>query len=108
MYYVDNVYRVEYILWCSIAERTFFFSGVLYCVFHNVCRQLEVRIYVCSTVCCVYNIVYFIMCVAGSCITSDDYVERDIFYDGNSIMERATVISRIAPSFIRYHVVLQS
>eukprot|EP00112_Aurelia_sp_Birch-Aquarium-sp1_P017326 Seg400.8 transcript_id=Seg400.8/GoldUCD/mRNA.D3Y31 product="Selenoprotein O" protein_id=Seg400.8/GoldUCD/D3Y31 len=39
---------------------------------------------------------------SGSCVTSDTRVMRDIFYDGNPIMERATVISRIAPSFLRF------
>ncbi len=27
---------------------------------------------------------------------------RDIHYDGNAIMERATVITRIAPTFLRF------
>ena len=39
--------------------------------------------------------------LAGSCVTSDTRVVRDIFYDGNPIMERCTIVSRIAPSFIR-------
>ena len=39
---------------------------------------------------------------AGTCITSDTYIVRDIYYNGNPIQERATVISRIAPTFIRY------
>lgn len=39
---------------------------------------------------------------AGSCITSSDTVIRDIFYDGNPIHEKCTVISRIAQSFIRF------
>ena len=43
-----------------------------------------------------------IMYAAGTCITSDDYIIRDIHYNGNPIQERATVISRIAPTFIRY------
>jgi serine/tyrosine/threonine adenylyltransferase len=38
---------------------------------------------------------------AGTCITSDDYVVRDIFYDGNPKQERCTIITRIAPTFIR-------
>ena len=38
---------------------------------------------------------------AGSCVTSDTKVVRDIFYTGNNILERATVISRIAPTFLR-------
>ena len=38
---------------------------------------------------------------AGTCITSDDYVTRDIFYNGNVIKERVTIISRIAPTFLR-------
>ena len=38
---------------------------------------------------------------AGSCITSDDRVTRDILYNGNPIQERCTVITRIAPTFIR-------
>ncbi|OQV22044.1 Selenoprotein O [Hypsibius exemplaris] len=39
---------------------------------------------------------------SGSCVTSDSYVTRDIFYTGNNIQERCTVISRIAPTFIRF------
>jgi uncharacterized protein YdiU (UPF0061 family) len=39
---------------------------------------------------------------AGSCITSDDTVTRDILYSGNPIQERCTVITRIAPTFIRF------
>ena len=38
---------------------------------------------------------------AGTCITSDDYVTRDIFYNGNIIKERVTIITRIAPTFLR-------
>lgn len=39
---------------------------------------------------------------AGTCVTSDTRVVRDIHYDGNAIMERATVITRIAPTFLRF------
>jgi len=39
---------------------------------------------------------------AGSCITSDSKIVRDIFYDGNPILEKCTIISRIAPTFIRF------
>jgi uncharacterized protein YdiU (UPF0061 family) len=39
---------------------------------------------------------------AGSCITSDDTVTRDILYSGHPIQERCTVITRIAPTFIRF------
>ncbi|CAF3777533.1 unnamed protein product [Adineta steineri] len=39
---------------------------------------------------------------AGTCVTSDDYVIRDIFYDGNPKRERCTIITRIAQSFIRF------
>lgn len=39
---------------------------------------------------------------AGTCVTSDDYVVRDIFYDGNPKQERCTIITRIAETFIRY------
>ncbi|GAB6032345.1 hypothetical protein CHUAL_010982 [Chamberlinius hualienensis] len=39
---------------------------------------------------------------ALSCVTSDSMIERDIFYNGNSIMERCTVVCRVAPSFIRF------
>lgn len=38
---------------------------------------------------------------AGTCVTSDDYVIRDIFYDGNAKQERCTIITRIAQTFIR-------
>ncbi|CAF1531795.1 unnamed protein product [Adineta ricciae] len=39
---------------------------------------------------------------AGTCVTSDDYVIRDIFYDGNAKQERCTIITRIAQTFIRF------
>ncbi|RDD45352.1 Selenoprotein O [Trichoplax sp. H2] len=39
---------------------------------------------------------------AGSCITSDSEVLRDIYYSGNPIKEKATVILRIAPTFLRF------
>jgi uncharacterized protein YdiU (UPF0061 family) len=39
---------------------------------------------------------------AGTCITSDTLVDRDMFYNGNVIKEKATVITRISPSFIRF------
>ncbi|XP_072020102.1 protein adenylyltransferase SelO, mitochondrial-like [Amphiura filiformis] len=39
---------------------------------------------------------------AGCCITSDTKVIRDVFYSGNPIREKATVILRIAPTFIRF------
>ena len=43
---------------------------------------------------------------AGSCVTSDSRVVRDIFYDGNPIQERCSVVLRIAPTFLRYTVLL--
>ena len=39
---------------------------------------------------------------AGTCITSESTVVRDIFYDGNPIHEKCSVVSRIAPTFLRY------
>ncbi len=39
---------------------------------------------------------------AGTCVTSDTTVIRDIFYNGNPILERCTIILRIAMTFIRY------
>uniref|UniRef100_A0A7M5WJL3 Selenoprotein O n=2 Tax=Clytia hemisphaerica TaxID=252671 RepID=A0A7M5WJL3_9CNID len=39
---------------------------------------------------------------AGSCITSDSRVVRDIHYDGHPKMERCTIVSRIAPTFLRF------
>lgn len=38
---------------------------------------------------------------AGTLVTSDTKVVRDIFYTNNPILERASVITRIAPTFIR-------
>uniref|UniRef100_A0A8C9FZR7 Selenoprotein O n=1 Tax=Pavo cristatus TaxID=9049 RepID=A0A8C9FZR7_PAVCR len=37
---------------------------------------------------------------AGTCVTSDSEVVRDIFYDGNPKKERCTVVLRIASTFI--------
>lgn len=39
---------------------------------------------------------------AATCITSDSKVIRDIYYTGNPIYERCTIITRIAPSFLRF------
>ncbi|GFR47232.1 hypothetical protein Agub_g8916, partial [Astrephomene gubernaculifera] len=39
---------------------------------------------------------------AGSCVTSDSRVVRDVHYSGNPILERCTVVSRIAPTFLRF------
>lgn len=36
------------------------------------------------------------------CITSDSRVERDILYNGNPIMERCSVVCRLAPTFWRF------
>ena len=53
---------------------------------------------VCVCVCvCLMALLYS----AGSCITSEDTVTRDIHYNGHPIQERCTVITRIAPTFIR-------
>lgn len=38
---------------------------------------------------------------AGSLVTSDSKVVRDVFYSGNPRMERCSVVLRIAPTFIR-------
>ncbi|KAI7802149.1 selenoprotein O [Triplophysa rosa] len=39
---------------------------------------------------------------AGSVVTSDSRVMRDIAYDGNPRMERCSIVLRISPSFIRF------
>eukprot|EP00611_Tribonema_gayanum_P000294 TRINITY_DN10208_c0_g1_i2.p1 TRINITY_DN10208_c0_g1~~TRINITY_DN10208_c0_g1_i2.p1 ORF type:complete len:671 (-),score=211.36 TRINITY_DN10208_c0_g1_i2:201-2189(-) len=39
---------------------------------------------------------------AASTVTSDTLVQRDLFYTGDVINERATVVLRIAPTFLRF------
>lgn len=39
---------------------------------------------------------------AMTCVTSESQVVRDIYYDGHPIMEKCTVVSRIAPTFLRF------
>eukprot|EP00891_Asterochloris_glomerata_P009836 jgi/Astpho2/9836/Aster-03800 len=39
---------------------------------------------------------------AGSVVTSDDRVTRDLLYTGNPIRERCSVVMRIAPTFLRF------
>ncbi|KAM4749712.1 protein adenylyltransferase SelO, mitochondrial [Rhinophrynus dorsalis] len=39
---------------------------------------------------------------AGSCVTSDTTVIRDIYYNGNPKKEKCTVVLRIAPTFLRF------
>jgi uncharacterized protein YdiU (UPF0061 family) len=38
---------------------------------------------------------------SATCVTSDTKVERDMYYTGNIISERATIITRLAQTFIR-------
>jgi uncharacterized protein YdiU (UPF0061 family) len=39
---------------------------------------------------------------AATVVTSDTRVERDVYYTGDPILERATVITRLAPTFLRF------
>jgi uncharacterized protein YdiU (UPF0061 family) len=39
---------------------------------------------------------------AGSIITSDSTVVRDLLYDGNQILEDCTVVLRLSPTFLRF------
>lgn len=39
---------------------------------------------------------------AGTCVTSDSTVVRDIFYTGNPIHEKCSIVLRIAPTFLRF------
>lgn len=39
---------------------------------------------------------------AGSVITSDSRVTRDMFYTGDPKQERCSVVLRVAPTFIRF------
>uniref|UniRef100_A0A8C5Z1T9 Selenoprotein O n=1 Tax=Marmota marmota marmota TaxID=9994 RepID=A0A8C5Z1T9_MARMA len=39
---------------------------------------------------------------AGTCVTSESTVVRDVFYDGNPKHEKCTVVLRMAPTFIRF------
>eukprot|EP00605_Chrysophyceae_sp_TOSAG23-4_P001260 GSChrysophyteH1.ASY1.ANO1.1371.1 assembled CDS len=39
---------------------------------------------------------------SGSCVTSSSVVQRDPFYDGRVIDEACSVITRMAPSFLRF------
>ena len=41
---------------------------------------------------------------AGALVTSDTRVVRDKFYDGNAEEERASIVLRLSPTFIRYTV----
>lgn len=38
---------------------------------------------------------------AGSVVTSDSKVIRDIYYSGNPCYEKCSVVLRIAPTFLR-------
>ena len=40
---------------------------------------------------------------AGTCITCDNEVVRDLNYNGNPIMEKITLVLRISPTFLRLH-----
>ena len=42
---------------------------------------------------------------AGALVTSDTRVVRDKFYDGNAEEERASIVLRLSPTFIRYTVI---
>ena len=38
---------------------------------------------------------------AASIVTSDSTAERDPLYDGHTILEKCTVVLRLAPTFLR-------
>ena len=40
---------------------------------------------------------------AGCCVTSDTFVVRDKDYNGSATKERASLVLRIAPTFLRYN-----
>ncbi|KAM3569308.1 hypothetical protein VYU27_008595, partial [Nannochloropsis oceanica] len=39
---------------------------------------------------------------AAALVTSDSLTQRDVFYNGNVINERCSVVTRLAPSFLRF------
>lgn len=39
---------------------------------------------------------------AGTCVTSDSTIIRDIFYNGNPIEERCSIVLRLAQTFLRF------
>eukprot|EP00903_Cladosiphon_okamuranus_P008307 g7991.t1 len=39
---------------------------------------------------------------AAALVTSDTKVRRDVFYTGNVIQERASIVTRLAPTFLRF------
>ncbi|CAM9648022.1 unnamed protein product [Laminaria digitata] len=39
---------------------------------------------------------------AAALVTSDSKVTRDVFYTGNAIQERASIVTRLAPTFLRF------
>jgi uncharacterized protein YdiU (UPF0061 family) len=39
---------------------------------------------------------------AAALVTSDTLVQRDVMYNGNVINERASIVTRVAPTFIRF------
>jgi serine/tyrosine/threonine adenylyltransferase len=39
---------------------------------------------------------------AGALVTSDTLVQRDLFYTGDIVDERATIVLRVAPTFLRF------
>lgn len=47
-------------------------------------------------------------CCSSFCVVTEEFgnapvqVARDMFYDGNTIFERCSVVSRLAPTFMRF------
>lgn len=71
-----------------------------------VCRQADgrkvlrssIREFLCS------EVMFFLgvpTTRAGSVVTSDSRVVRDVYYSGNPLNERCSVVLRIAPTFLR-------
>lgn len=51
---------------------------------------------------CLFVCLFVCFFSAGCCITSDTLVERDKDYTGNILKEKASLVLRIAPTFLRY------
>ena len=99
----ENFCVVRYIitLYVYADNRVHAFQVYLYVLRQSISwefQQLEVD----SKICSFHSPMLVHAYIAGTCVTSDTRVVRDIHYDGHPIEERATIITRIAPTFLRY------
>ena len=92
--------EVHHYIICICRHHVHAFQVYLYVLRQFISWEFQ-RLEVDSETCSFHSPMLVHAYIAGTCVTSDTRVVRDIHYDGHPIEERATIITRIAPTFLR-------